>query len=190
MGNICPKTLSRRVSFPAVWIRSTDADSRTNHSFASAVCSLQCFFCPFWGKFLPTTVASSVVANGVQWNSQPFANDAFGKHTPGACTMMVAEQTQDYRISFEKNHTSPIWLCRYHEFDHQLFLSTQAWSWFNGACRAGPGQFAALGKILPGAPCLTLVNINQLKLKMNNTFVTTQLNIKNNYIWYSCKKQY
>ncbi len=26
--------------------------------------------------------------------------------------------------------------------------------------RAGPGQFAALGKILPGAPCLTLVNIN------------------------------
>ncbi len=26
--------------------------------------------------------------------------------------------------------------------------------------RAGPGQFAALGKILPGAPCLRLVNIN------------------------------
>ncbi len=26
--------------------------------------------------------------------------------------------------------------------------------------RAGPGQFAALGKILPGAPCLTLVNMN------------------------------
>ncbi len=25
--------------------------------------------------------------------------------------------------------------------------------------RAGPGQFAALGKILPGAPYLTLVNI-------------------------------
>ncbi len=27
--------------------------------------------------------------------------------------------------------------------------------------KAGPGQFAALGKILPGAPYLTLVNINQ-----------------------------
>ncbi len=26
--------------------------------------------------------------------------------------------------------------------------------------RAGPGQLAALGKILPGAPCLTLLNIN------------------------------
>ncbi len=26
--------------------------------------------------------------------------------------------------------------------------------------RAGPGQFAALGNILPGAPCLRLVNIN------------------------------
>ncbi len=37
--------------------------------------------------------------------------------------------------------------------------------------RASPGQIAALGKILPSAPCLTLVNINELELKMNNTFV-------------------
>ncbi len=41
--------------------------------------------------------------------------------------------------------------------------------------RAGAGQFAALGKILPGAPCLTLVNINQLELTMNNTFLQQYL---------------
>ncbi len=32
-----------------------------------------------------------------------------------------------------QNQTSPIWLSWYHEADHQLSLSTQAWSWVNGA---------------------------------------------------------
>ncbi len=32
-----------------------------------------------------------------------------------------------------QNQTSPIWLCWYHEADHQLSLSTQAWSWVNEA---------------------------------------------------------
>ncbi len=31
---------------------------------------------------------------------------------------------------------------------------------YTGMARTGPGQFVALDKILPGAPCLTLVNIN------------------------------
>ncbi len=38
-----------------------------------------------------------------------------------------------------QNLTTPIWLCWYHEADHQLSLSTQTWfwladSWVNGAC--------------------------------------------------------
>ncbi len=33
-----------------------------------------------------------------------------------------------------QNQTTPIRLCWYHEADHQLSLSTQAWSWVNGAC--------------------------------------------------------
>ncbi len=46
---------------------------------------------------------------------------------PGACTMMVDEQIQSYRISFEltkPNHSNLA--CWYHETDHQLSLSTQA----------------------------------------------------------------
>ncbi len=52
---------------------------------------------------------------------------------PEACIMMLAEQTQGYRMSYEStNQTSPIRLCWY-EADHQLSLSSQAWFWVNGA---------------------------------------------------------
>jgi len=46
--------------------------------------------------------------------------------TPGV--MMVVEQTQGYRISFElikPNQSNPTRLCWYHDADHQLSLSTQ-----------------------------------------------------------------
>jgi len=46
----------------------------------------------------------------------------------GACTMMVVEQTQGCRISFEltKPNQSNQAFCWYHDADNQLTLSTQA----------------------------------------------------------------
>ncbi len=45
--------------------------------------------------------------------------------SPGACTMMVDEQIQSYRISFKLTKPpTPIWLCWYHEADHQLSVNS------------------------------------------------------------------
>ncbi len=47
---------------------------------------------------------------------------------PGACTTMNKFRVTGL-VSSWQNQTTPIWLYWYHDADHQLSLSTKAWSW-------------------------------------------------------------
>ncbi len=78
-------------------------------------------------SFRSSLVGSVVLDQGWRWTPQEGRSQGTVLGTPGACTMIVDETIQSYKIRFKlTNQSTPIWLCWYHEADHQLPRSTQA----------------------------------------------------------------